>query len=135
MFQAKRLALLKRNEERESKLHELRSRRSASGVFGFGSSVPRSMLVPGVGEVLLDGTKRAVSQGSLLRHGPGAGVVSPELTPGLPGDAASARGVTGRRAVSASSLARRPHRAAAAASTNLSQHDKHGMLLLCFSVS
>lgn len=102
--------------------------------------MPRSVLQPAAaapppgGAAAADLGRWAVSQGSLLRGSPGTPAGE---APGIPGDALSTRGVQGRRAVSASSLARRPYRsvgggASAGASGGAgagatSQHDKHGM--------
>ena len=84
---------------------------------------------------MFDGSKRAVSQGNLLRgHGgflPGDHPDHPggnlPLVSGIPG---TTDGRVGRRAVSACSLARKPHKGGGHNGSAQQQgHDTNGMLL------
>lgn len=90
-FQARRQEIIRRSMERDSKFQE-RSKRSQSGL-GFGSRTPRMVCET------IDATKRAASQGNLLRPS------HPQLTEESPDDSDS--GSVHRRAVSACSLSRK----------------------------
>ena len=90
----KKSQIIRKSQEREALIDQAK-KRASSGVYGFGSRVPRNVC-----DTNIDYSKRAVSQGNLLRSPASA------TEPGVPGNTRESVRVQ-RRAVSACSLARK----------------------------
>ncbi len=122
-FQTRKQAIIRKSVERDAKLVEIRtSKRSSTGVYGFGSRTSR-MLDP---LDSIDQSKRAVSHGSLLRSGAGPGESQTSSGTDASGHHPSLRAQ--RRAVSACNLA--------SGEKSLTASSKQGMLhaFICFTL-